>query len=107
MDLTKNQEIMMAKELVSILSYDRSVDYKSWSKVGFCLGNIDKSLHKTWIKFSKRCPEKFDEGDATKLFAIGYKYDITMGSLRYWAEQDSPVKYKAIITKYKYISKHH
>jgi len=107
MDLTKNQEIMMARELVSVLSIDRAIEYKPWSKVGFCLGKIDKSLLKTWIKFSQRCPEKFDEVKATKLFMIGDQYGNTMGSLCYWAEQDSPFKYKAIVAKYKYISKHH
>lgn len=106
MDLTKNQEIMMAKELVSILSIDRATEYKPWKDVGICLGKIDKSLFKTWVKFSQRCPQKFDEKHCAKLFSAGPQYGLTMGSLRYWAEQDSPTKYKAIVTKYKYISKH-
>jgi hypothetical protein len=103
--LSKTQEIAFASELVGILSLERSTEYKPWLKVGLCLGNMDKTLFNDWIAFSKKCPEKYKYDHCQKIFDAGYKYDVGIGSLCVWAEEDNPKQYKYIRSKYYYFGK--
>ena len=53
---------ILAKKLVNeCLSIDRVDSYDDWSKLGWCLRNIDERLLDTWIEFSKNS-SKFKDG---------------------------------------------
>lgn len=85
----KNIETVV--KLVQMLSFERSDDRKKWFAVGACLHNIDVSLLPLWIEFSKLSP-KFKEGECEGLWS-GFKEGITIGSLHFWAREDSPEEY--------------
>ena len=46
-----SDDIIDVKHLVNLLSPERADNYDTWSKVGFCLNNIDKRLLDTFIDF--------------------------------------------------------
>lgn len=48
---------------VNNLSDNRATDYKDWQEVGQCLKNIHVDLLDTFLDFSSRCSDKFNEGD--------------------------------------------
>ena len=95
----QKKEFEVVKKLIDILSEQRTHDYESWLRVGMCLYNINKvSNLPLWIKFSKRS-FKFEEGACEKKW-FGFKDMVagpTMGSLRFWAEEDNYDKAKEII----------
>lgn len=88
-----DESIKMAKRYVKLLSDKRADGYEEWLHVGFALKSVDNCLLKTWIKFSKRS-NKYVDGECERIWK---KCDedggFTIASLRYWAEQDNPVKY--------------
>lgn len=104
MPMSPQKEIKFAKKLVRLLAKKRSDPYETWSKVGLCLGHIDKSLWKDWIEFSKRTPHKFNReetpGLMKNLFRKGQEYGVTIGSLIHWAREDSPAEYAALVHKF-------
>mgnify|MGYP003346894722 CR=1 FL=1 len=51
--IAMKQQIGGAKELLKILSVSRAKDYNDWIHIGWTLHNIDKSLLKDFIDFSK------------------------------------------------------
>jgi len=87
-------DIRIAKRLVSLLSDKRGNAYETWLSVGFCLHNINDSLLDTWIEYSQRNPSKYKEGDCEKRWKK-FKEDggLTIRSLHRWAIQDNPSGY--------------
>lgn len=86
--------------LLEMLNDDRRDTYDEWIRVGWALFNIgqgDDEALRMWDEFSlasskyiKGCCE--DEWSRMELRSSGY----TMGSLKYWAKQDSPDEYKEV-----------
>jgi len=93
-------ELKSVFEYINMLDIKRAVDYKLWIELVWCLHNIhniDNKLLKKLIEFSKKSPIHKEEAEdsckkewnnATKQGGLG------IGSLKYWARLDSPVKYK-------------
>lgn len=93
-DIDINDNINTAKLLTSRLSEKRSQNYHEWLSVGWVLRGIDDSLYDTYIEFSKKCPQKFDENRCEKIWnsynpTYGDKY--TIASLYYWVTQDEQI----------------
>lgn len=90
----------LAYDLVKMLSNDRAKTYKDWSAVGWALYTISKdTLFPVFEEFSKRVPEKYEEGCCEKLW-YGARDDgirLGMGSLRLWAMHDSLEEYDKFI----------
>ncbi len=100
-------EIAMARRFVlECLADSRADGYQTWLDVGWCLHTIDPSEEgfNLWMEFSRRSP-KFSAND---LRDLQYKWatnwgkppgssSLKMGTLRMWAKQDNPEKYKEII----------
>lgn len=82
-----------AKNLVKLLSKERATDFWTWYQVGKCLHNIDYRLLKDWIRFSKKCPEKYVEGECVKLWRKMKSSNYSMASLHFFASKDNPDKY--------------
>ena len=92
--IVEENELKLVKGLVTCLSEKRASSYDSWIKVGMCLHNINKDqLLSNWKQFSQQ-DNSYDEGECNKKWHSfnseysGSKY--TMGSLRWWAQQDDP-----------------
>jgi len=93
---TTEKELAEARNLVKLFSPTRAEEYHKWMEVGRCLHNIDYRLLKDWISFSKKCAEKFKEGECEQLWKKFKPSKYTMGSLHYYASVDSPKKYIAL-----------
>lgn len=91
---TISEELLFdAKNLVKMLNAQRAVEWYSWYSVGLCLHNIDHRLLIDWIEFSKKCPQKFKQGECEKLWRSMKPNNYTMATLHYYATQDDPTNY--------------
>jgi len=93
-------QLELVQKLIAILNEQRAHDYDSWLHVGFCLYNIDKINNlQVWKKFSARAGDLYNEESCNKKWS-GFKdftNGPTMGSLRYWAEEDNLDEAKKVI----------
>ena len=91
-------EIIKAVKFTSMLSEDRSVDYLDWLRVGLALHNVSDTLIDTWVEFSKKCSQKYKDGECEKIWRTmrkpGNTNVLTIRSLEYWARHDSPKQYE-------------
>jgi phage/plasmid-associated DNA primase len=90
--------IAEVKQLVAILSKQRSDNYRGWMEVGWCLHNISETLLQTWITFSKQS-SSFKPGECEGLWQEMLHEGLGLGSLHMWAKHDDPYEYKMIINK--------
>jgi P4 family phage/plasmid primase-like protien len=93
-----SEEIEIVKELVLILSKDRSNSYDLWIKVGWCLRNIDNNLLDSWIEFSQKS-DKYENGECEKKWNYMKDGGIGIGSLHLWARQDDKTSYVSIMSR--------
>jgi len=95
---SKEDDVRRANKLVSMLNEQRATDYSDWIHVGLALHNIDNSLLTAFIEFSKKCPQKFKEGECEKTWKTMKNPSngnmLTIRSLAYWAKQDDPKQYE-------------
>lgn len=100
---SKNEEDGLADKLLDILSDNRAEDRNEWMMIGWILYNVfkgsEEGLHK-WIHFSKRSPANFSYDVCQYEWARMKLTDITIGSLKYIANQDNPEKYIEIMKEY-------
>ena len=87
---TNDEEFENAQSLTSMLSRERANSYESWIRVGWCLHNIDYRLLEDWIKFSKKVPEKFEEGVCENEWDYMNDDGLNIGTLYRWAKEDNP-----------------
>lgn len=92
-----NKNIEMAKELLPMLSIERSTDYHEWIRMSFLLWNISEGSTEgldMWCAFSERSTGKYSEAECiVKWDNITEKGPLTIGTLHYMASVDSPEKY--------------
>jgi P4 family phage/plasmid primase-like protien len=87
--------------LVDMLSDDRAYNHDTWIRVGWCLyaiGNGTDEYFTLFVKFSAKANKDTRTEEAcTALWTKSKISDtpIGIGSLRYWAREDNPEKYKA------------
>jgi len=100
-NLTKNfiteDDYILARQLVTeCLSPRRAENYEDWIKLGWALRNIDHRLLETWMEFSK-VSSKYVEGECQSQWDHMRIDTMGMGTLRWWARQDNPIKYNEIM----------
>lgn len=101
------KQIDLVSEYVDCLSEDRALSYKDWLYVGFCLHNIhndDNRLLNKWIQFSRKPSIYANEPDETyfrewEKMEIRNEGGLGIGSLKYWAREDNPQRYRKIQMK--------
>jgi P4 family phage/plasmid primase-like protien len=81
------------KKLVNMLNDSRADDRKKWFAVGACLRSIDVNLLPLWIEFSEKS-DKFKGGECEKMWDEFEDDYFTVGSLYYWAKEESPEEFK-------------
>lgn len=92
-----DEELTLARQLVAeCLNPKRAENYEDWIKVGWTLRNIDYRLLDAWMDFSK-CSSKYIEGECNGLWDKMRIDTLGMGTLRWWARQDNPMKYTEIL----------
>lgn len=99
----KAEKIAEARKLADMLSSARAREYTTWIQVGWCLHNIDAAarlLLDAWVDFSRKCPEKFVEGECEAAWdKMSHRGEggLGIGSLHMWAREDSPYEYKELL----------
>lgn len=89
------KDIEVATALIHLLKADRADVYAEWSQIGWLLYNISGGSnegYKLWIEFSQRS-EKFDEDQCEKFWMSATDKGLSIGSLCYYAQLDSPKEY--------------
>jgi len=90
------ENLKIAKKLVPMLAQFRVEDYNEWMTIGWILYNIgDSSLeaYDLWNEFSSRS-EKYDENRCIYEWERMIKKDFTLGTLKYFAQNDNPELYQ-------------
>ena len=100
-EMPKEKEINKVKiiDLISILDEKRAYDRGKWFSLGCCLHNISTDLLNEWIEFSKKCKEKYCEGECERLWNSMTHEGYGIGSLHYWAKTDNGKKYNEYVSK--------
>ncbi len=96
-NMVNDDELILARQLVTeCLSNRRAENYELWIKVGWALRNVDYRLLDAWVEFS-RCSSKYIEGECQRLWDKMRIDMLGIGTLRWWARQDNPMKYNEIM----------
>ena len=95
-------ELKRARELLDIMSDSRAENYSDWMTIGwalYCLSDGTVEGLDIWLDFSKRCGEKFSESGCRYEWSKMVKKDMTLGTLKFFAKQDNPGKYREFVNK--------
>lgn len=85
-----DQKLQLATTSLARLKKERCDEYDAWIKVGLALSELGPIGLHLWETWSKKSP-KYREGVcATKWATFTKDPQISVGSLVYWADQDSP-----------------
>ena len=102
-ELSEDLETLVKRActFISMLDENRAANYEEWRNVGLALHNTHESLLPTWLEFSSKCTEKYNEGACYK-FWKQFKNPLsgnllTIRSLAYWAKLDNPKEYEIFI----------
>ena len=98
-EISPQEAIKQASELIPMLSVDRSRNYEDWLKVGWVLFNISGGhgdAFDLWDNFSKRTPDKYDGVMVSDIWnnRMEQREKPGMGTLIFWAQRDNPALYK-------------
>ena len=99
-ELQKQADIKIAILLCKkVLSKKRATIYNDWIRVGWTLYNISPTLLPTFIEFSKKCPEKYENGCCEKIWksANSSNSGYTIASLHWWARNDDLDSYLTVM----------
>ena len=92
-----SEALREAKALLPLLSSHRATDYVSWFEVGCVLFNVGANsvdAYDLWIEFSKRTTiNNFSEAYCLNVWDDMKKSNYGIGTLIYYAKQDSPEAY--------------
>ena len=100
-DLPTSDALKKAKELMKLISSARADNYDDWMDIGWLLysiGDGSDEAFEMWLEFSEKTssPKKFSEKVCLYEWEHMEKKDKTIGSLYFYARQDSPELYKNI-----------
>lgn len=103
-DLPVPEALKKAKELIKLISATRADSYEDWIDIGWTLFNIGDGTEEAldlWIEFSSKTTKKnyFSEKLCVYEWEHMEKRNKTIGSLYFYAKQDSPEEYKKIQKK--------
>ncbi len=95
-DILKN--IDTARKLLPLLHSSRADHYKSWMEVGLVLYSIGEGSEEAfnlWNLFSQKTSRgNYKETECRRFWSTMKKYNYSLGSLKYFAETDSPKEYQ-------------
>jgi P4 family phage/plasmid primase-like protien len=86
-----------SSRLLPMLDSQRAVDRSEWMTIGWALFNIGEGSPEAmdqWLEFSERAGEDYDEASCIYQWSKMVKKDVTLGTIKYYANKDNPEKYK-------------
>lgn len=89
------EDLEIAKSLLPLINRERADVYGEWIQMGWLLFNISGGTeegYKLWLDFS-RYSDKYNEESCEKVWSTITDKGMTIGSLCYYAQKDSPDKY--------------
>jgi P4 family phage/plasmid primase-like protien len=102
----EEEKSIIRKLTLECLSQERADNRDTWMRVGWCLHNIDygEDMFNLWMEFSAKSP-KFSQNTIqalrhdwfSNMRKVGDGARLTEMSLRKWARDDNPEKYKEIV----------
>ena len=94
---TVDEDLKIAKEILPMLDDFRAEDRNEWMTIGWILYTISQGSQEgleLWCEFSSRAEESYDEAKCIYEWDRMVSKNFTLGTLRYFAMQDSPVEYE-------------
>lgn len=94
--ISVKKALQIAAKLLPMLADYRTEDYNEWMTIGWTLYNISDGSPDgldLWCQFSSKSSEQYDESKCIYSWERMVKKDLTLGTLRYYANLDSPEKY--------------
>ena len=95
--ISVKEALKISAKLLPLLADWRSEERNQWMTIGWILYNIGDGSPlalEQWLEFSSRCEEKYDEASCIYEWERMVKKDLTLGTLRHFANIDSPELYK-------------
>jgi P4 family phage/plasmid primase-like protien len=89
------EDILVAEQLMSMVSSSRADNFTEWIEMGWILFNISEGHQKgfeLWNTFSMQS-DKYNEGECEKLWSKMNVKNYTIGTLKHIAKLDSPNEY--------------
>lgn len=90
------EDLEYVERLVNLLHRSRADRYDDWTRLGWCLHNIDHRLLSAWVEFS-RASVKFVPGECERMWTFMREGGLGIGTLRMWARQDNPEQYGEMV----------
>ena len=90
------EDIKVAREIIPMLADYRAEDRNEWMTIGWILYTISQGSQdglELWCDFSSRCEEHYDQVKCEYEWDKMVAKNFTLGTLRYYAMQDSPQEY--------------
>jgi len=89
-----SENMTIATRLLQMLAPHRAEDRNTWLRVGWILYYHSRGSNQglsLWCKFSRKCPDKYCEATCKSEWQhMQIRYGLTIGTLFYWAQEDSP-----------------
>jgi P4 family phage/plasmid primase-like protien len=89
------EDLEVARSLLPLINKDRADVYGEWIQIGWLIFNISggsEEGYRMWLDFSQRS-DKYEEEKCEKVWSSITDKGMTIGSLCYYAQLDSPKKY--------------
>ena len=89
------EDLEVARSLLPLINKDRAEVYGEWIQIGWLIFNISggsEEGYRMWLEFSQRS-DKYEEEKCEKVWSNITDKGMTIGSLCYYAQLDSPKKY--------------
>jgi hypothetical protein len=95
------EKLAECRKLLPLLSEDRVDSYEDWMKLGWCLYSIGNGCDEARDLWDEKSQEssKYDAGCCDEKWNTMKVRDYTIGTLKFWAKQDSPEVYKELYKK--------
>jgi KaiC/GvpD/RAD55 family RecA-like ATPase len=87
--LSQTQRLQMLEKALPLLKQERSENYDSWIKVGMALKEFGIVGYRLWNTFSQRSSKYSEQICADKWRTFNDESGITIGSIIFWAKEDS------------------
>jgi hypothetical protein len=98
---TPTDKTAWAQNLLDRLALSRCNNYSDWINVGMALSDLGEAGLVLWDSWSRKSPDKYKGFDdcSNRWKNIKPREGITLGSLYYWANQDSPTPSRVIVSR--------
>jgi len=96
-----DEKLQECRKLIPLLNDTRLEDYHDWMSLGWCLYCIGEGCYEAleiWDEASQRAPN-YDSGACDTAWEKMTIKNYSLGTLHYWAKEDSPEEYEKLFSK--------